>query len=148
MKWHTIDSLTPSRTVITRVADILDAIGTSAFTVIGVLVAVMSKADPLWIWGPFFAVTTGIGGSTIRNALAGYRALGSHTTYSEIPLFCGLGLSLFLNSQTELIDPTLIFNVVILTIAIGFITHVLIGFYQIPSLKVHFFTQPKKRKNH
>jgi polar amino acid transport system substrate-binding protein len=146
MKFHKIDSLTPSRTTITRFVDILDAIGTSAFTVIGVLVAVMSKADPLWIWGPFFAVTTGIGGSTIRNALAGYRALGSHTTYSEIPLFCGFGLSLFLNAQTELIDPTRIFNVVVLTIAIGFICHVLISFFKVPSLKVHFFTRTKKRK--
>ncbi|MBL0941503.1 MAG: TRIC cation channel family protein [Alphaproteobacteria bacterium] len=114
-----------------------DALGTSAFTVIGVLVAVMGKTEPLWLWGPFFAVMTGVGGGAIRDLLLGSRVFGSEYTYAEIPLFCGAGLSLFLSNQVEKIDPDLILFAVILTILIGFMAHMLVFYYKIPSLKIH-----------
>ncbi|ARN84220.1 transporter substrate-binding domain-containing protein [Candidatus Nucleicultrix amoebiphila] len=139
MKLFVIDKYVPSKAEITRLIQLLDAMGTSAFTVIGVLVAVLGKADPLWIWGPLFAVMTGVGGSTMRNALAGYRALGNELTYAEIPLLCGLGLSLYLDNQVEHVDPTQILLVVLLTIFIGFLMHVFVYHWNIPSIKIHLF---------
>lgn len=139
IKW--VQNFTIKTTFIHRIVDIFDAIGTSAFTVIGVLVAVLGKATPLWVWGPILAVMTGIGGSTIRNLLAGYRALGNEYTYAEIPLLCGLGLALFLNGQTEKIDPNLIFTIVIATIVCGFIAHILVNIFKVPSIKIRFFSQ-------
>jgi polar amino acid transport system substrate-binding protein len=132
-----IIKIVPADRTIHRIVDIFDAIGTSAFTVIGVLVGVMSHADPLWVWGPLFAVMTGVGGSTIRNTLVGYRALGNDYTYAEIPLLTGLILSIYLQGQTELINPTEILWVVIATIAFGFLFHIAVYFYQIPALKIH-----------
>lgn len=134
-----INKIIPSDKIIKRIVDVFDALGTSAFTVIGVLVGVMSQANPLWVWGPLFAVMTGVGGSTIRNALVGYRALGNEVTYAEIPLITGFFLSLYLHSQTELINPTEILWVVIATIVVGFFLHVIVYFYKIPALKIHFF---------
>jgi polar amino acid transport system substrate-binding protein len=134
----------PTDRIIKIIVDIFDALGTSAFTVIGVLVGVMSQANPLWVWGPLFAVMTGVGGSTIRNALVGYRALGNETTYAEIPLITGFFLSLYLQNQTELINPTEILWVVIATIVIGFLMHILVYFYRIPALKIHFFEEKQR----
>lgn len=132
--------IVPTDRVIHRIVDIFDAIGTSAFTVIGVLVGVMSHADPLWVWGPLFAVMTGVGGSTIRNTLVGYRALGNDYTYAEIPLISGFILSIYLQGQTELINPTEILWVVIATILFGFVFHTIVYFFKIPALKVHLFS--------
>jgi polar amino acid transport system substrate-binding protein len=123
-----------------------DALGTSAFTVIGVLVAVMGKAEPLWLWGPLFAVMTGVGGGAIRNLLIGSQAFGSEYTYAEIPLLCGLGLSFFLNNQVEKIDPNSIFLAVIFSILIGFIAHIVVYHYKIPSLKIHMLDNILNRK--
>lgn len=138
VRCRSIVKIIPTDRVIHRIVDIFDAIGTSAFTVIGVLVGVMSHADPLWVWGPLFAVMTGVGGSTIRNALVGYRALGNDYTYAEIPLITGLALSIYLQGQTELINPTEILWVVIATIVFGFLFHIIVYFYRIPALKIHF----------
>lgn len=141
-------NIIPTDRIIKHTIDIFDALGTSAFTVIGVLVGVMSQANPLWVWGPLFAVMTGVGGSTIRNALVGYRALGNETTYAEVPLITGLFLSLYLQNQTELINPTEILWVVIATIVIGFLMHLLVYFYKIPALKIHFFRAQQTEVNH
>ena len=43
-----------------------DALGLAAFTVIGVVVAVESRSNPLWLWGPLLAALTGAGGGIIR----------------------------------------------------------------------------------
>ncbi|MBX9697108.1 MAG: hypothetical protein K2X53_03390, partial [Alphaproteobacteria bacterium] len=64
-------------------------------------------------------------------------ALGNDYTYAEIPLITGLMLSIYLQGQTELINPTEILWVVIATIAFGFLFHIAVYFYQIPALKIH-----------
>lgn len=124
-----------------------DALGTSAFTIIGVLVAVTAKAEPLWVWGPLFAVLTGVGGGTIRNILMGYRAFGSPYIYAEIPLVCGLGFSVFLSRQVEKINANAIFMAVILTVAAGCLLHFFVYYYRIPSIRIHFAESMFKRRN-
>jgi polar amino acid transport system substrate-binding protein len=143
-KW--LDKISGSEKNINTLIVYFDSMGTSAFTVIGVLVAVMGKAEPLWLWGPLFAVMTGVGGGAIRNLLIGSRAFGSEYTNAEIPLLCGAGLSLFLSNQVEKIDPDLILFAVILTILLGFIAYMLVYYYKIPSLKIHMLDNIIRKK--
>ncbi len=46
-----------------------DALGLAAFTVIGVVVAVEARTNPLWLWGPLLAALTGAGGGIIRDVI-------------------------------------------------------------------------------
>lgn len=136
-KYHWVDNIAPSKKLLSTILYVADAMGTSAFTIVGVLVAVSGKTNPLWLWGPLLAVLTGVGGSTIRNALAGYRPLGNETIYTEIPFLCGLGLSIFLLRQLSVqINPTAIFIAVILTMIIGFSLHLLVRTLNIRPLRI------------
>jgi polar amino acid transport system substrate-binding protein len=83
-----------------------DALGLAAFTVIGVVVAVESKSNPLWLWGPLLAALTGAGGGIARDVI---RADANNpflkgTFYAEISLIWGLLLSLFLMWYANLLD--------------------------------------------
>jgi len=119
-----------------------DAMGTSSFTIVGVLIAVSGKAEPLWLWGPLFAVLVGVGGSTMRNALAGYRPLGNEIIYTEIPFICGFGLSVYLlNHLSGIIDPHVIFMAVVLTMITGFLMHVVARTLKIPPLRMRLFKE-------
>lgn len=77
---------------------VLDALGLSAFTVVGVIVAVEEQCDPLLLWGPVFSAMTGAGGAILRDVI---RADPSHPTlrhdfYAELSFFWGLVLSTFI----------------------------------------------------
>lgn len=77
---------------------VLDALGLSAFTVVGVIVAVEEQCNPLLLWGPVFSAMTGAGGAILRDVI---RADPSHPTlrhdfYAELSFFWGLVLSLFI----------------------------------------------------
>lgn len=148
MRWHWVDKFTPGKKLLATLLYVADAMGTSAFTIVGVLVAVSGKADPLWLWGPLFAVLTGVGGSTMRNALAGYRPLGNDMIYTEIPFICGFGLSVFLlNHLSGRIDPQSIFIAVILTMVAGFSMHMLARGFNIRPLRMRIFESSKEKFN-
>jgi polar amino acid transport system substrate-binding protein len=49
--------------------DLFDTLGLAGFTVIGVLVAVEMRCEPLWLWGPILAAVTNGGGSLIRDVI-------------------------------------------------------------------------------
>ncbi len=75
-----------------------DAVGLSAFTVIGVVVAVEQQCEPLWLWGPLLAALTGAGGGIIRDVV---RADSNNSNlkgslYPEVALLWGFLFSLFL----------------------------------------------------
>ena len=76
-----------------------DALGLSTFAVVGVIVAVEAKIQPLWMWGPLLAALTGAGGGILRDVI---RADADNpglkgSFYAEVALIWGLVLSLFLN---------------------------------------------------
>ncbi|WP_032112318.1 TRIC cation channel family protein [Candidatus Paracaedibacter symbiosus] len=145
LQWHWVDKITPSKESVNVLLYVADSLGTSAFTIVGVLVAVSGKADPLWLWGPLFAVLTGVGGSTMRNALAGYRPLGNEKIYTEIPFVCGFCLSVFLLKHLSgQIDPHAIFIAVTLTIIFGFSMHMVAFFFNIPPLRMRIFETTRK----
>lgn len=75
-----------------------DALGLAAFTVIGVIVAVENRCQPLLLWGPLLAALTGAGGGIIRDVI---RADADNpglkgTFYAEVALIWGFLLSIFL----------------------------------------------------
>jgi polar amino acid transport system substrate-binding protein len=83
-----------------------DALGLAAFTVIGVVVAVESKSNPLWLWGPLLAALTGAGGGIARDVI---RADANNpflkgTFYAEVALIWGSMLSLFLMWYANSLD--------------------------------------------
>ena len=101
---------------------LLDAIGLAAFTVVGVIVAVGERCEPLLLWGPIFSALTGAGGAILRDVI---RADASHPTlknvlYAEISLFWGFVLSLFIIIYAELntADPYPL-GVAVFTTALG-----------------------------
>lgn len=78
--------------------DGLDAIGISAFTVTGVLIALRMQAEPLLLWGPQLSVLTACGGMLVREVILGRGdpMLRPGVLYIEIVFLGSLLLSLFL----------------------------------------------------
>jgi polar amino acid transport system substrate-binding protein len=117
--------------------EFFDALGLSTFAVVGVIVAVEAKIQPLWMWGPLLAALTGAGGGILRDVI---RADADNpglkgSFYAEVALIWGLILSLFLNwysflPKYELIHLTLAVVGVILG---GLVTRIAVVYYKIRS---------------
>lgn len=97
-----------------------DALGLAAFTVIGVVVAVETKSNPLWLWGPLLAALTGAGGGIVRDVIRGdaNNPFLKGTCYAEIALVWGSILSGFIMWYANLLDykPTEISLAVVVTL--------------------------------
>lgn len=115
---------------------ITDAIGLAAFTVTGVLVSLIVKADPLWLWGPFFAFLTGAGGGMLRDIVAQSNQVGAihGEIYPEVAILWGFILSMFLTLTVDSINPSHIEIAVIVTIISAFLTRMIIHFGKIPNI--------------
>ena len=114
-----------------------DALGLAAFTVIGVVVAVEARTNPLWLWGPLLAALTGAGGGIIRDVI---RADANNpflkgTFYAEVALIWGLTLSLFLTWYANLLDykPAEISLAVIVTLTGVLLTRVTVFYFKVKS---------------
>jgi polar amino acid transport system substrate-binding protein len=117
--------------------EFFDALGLSTFAVVGVIVAVEAKIQPLWMWGPLLAALTGAGGGILRDVI---RADADNpglkgSFYAEVALIWGLILSLFLNwysflPKYELSHLTLAVVGVILG---GLATRIAVVYYKIRS---------------
>jgi len=118
-------------------SEFFDALGLSTFAVVGVIVAVEAKIQPLWLWGPLLAALTGAGGGILRDVI---RADADNpglkgSFYAEVALIWGLVLSLFLNwysflPKYELIHLT---TAVVGVILGGIVTRVAVVYYKIRS---------------
>lgn len=85
------------------IIQLLDAVGLAAFTVVGVIVAVEERCNPLLVWGPIFSAMTGAGGAILRDVIradASHPAL-HHELYAEISLLWGFLFSLFIVSYAD-----------------------------------------------
>ena len=83
---------------INKAVAFFDALGLATFTVIGVVVAVETDCQPLWLWGPLLGAFTGAGGGILRDVI---RADADNpglkgSFYAEVALIWGLIFSLFL----------------------------------------------------
>src|SRR3546814_19816073 len=72
-----------------HILTICDAMGLSAFTITGIVVSVMAKVTPLWLWGAFYAFLTGAGGGILRDLISGSKDVVSLRggIYPEIAIF-------------------------------------------------------------
>jgi polar amino acid transport system substrate-binding protein len=95
-----------------------DAIGLAAFTVIGVVVAVEARAEPLLLWGPLLAVLTSSGGGVLRDVVRADPAnpILKTSLYAEIALLWGLAFAVFIEWQTDRLDPDTVFLGVMTTL--------------------------------
>ena len=117
--------------------EFFDALGLSTFAVVGVIVAVEAKIQPLWMWGPLLAALTGAGGGILRDVI---RADANNpglkgSFYAEVALIWGLILSLFLNwyslqPKYELFHLTLAVAIVIVG---GVMMRIAVVYYKIRS---------------
>jgi len=122
---------------INRAVAFFDALGLAAFTVIGVVVAVGTRSDPLWLWGPLLAALSGAGGGIVRDV---FRADASNpflkgTFYAEVALIWGLILSLFLTWYANLLDydPHDVTLAVIATLAGALLTRMAVFHFRVKS---------------
>lgn len=115
---------------------ICDAMGLAAFTVSGIVVSVLAKVDPLWLWGPFFAFLTGAGGGILRDSLSKDRDFVSlrGDIYPEIAVIWGFLLSILLIHQSNTVDPDPIRIAVFVTVIGAFITRLIIYYLKIPNI--------------
>jgi len=119
--------------------EVFDAVGLAAFTVIGVVVAIEAREEPLWLWGPCLAALTAAGGGILRDVI---RADPSNpglkgSFYPEVPFLWGLLLALFLTLQPEETRRGTILYEVLFTLAGAFATRLLIVALGIRSPLMH-----------
>jgi polar amino acid transport system substrate-binding protein len=111
----------------TRLIEVFDAIGLAAFTVVGVVVALDTLAQPLLLWGPIAAAITASVGGLIRDVFRHDRVSTTlrGELYPEIAAVWGLAFAAFLVWEGERLQPDEIRIAVIVTILGVFFTRIL-----------------------
>ncbi len=114
-----------------------DALGLSAFTIIGVVVAMETRCHPLWLWGPLLAALTGAGGGIIRDVI---RADAENpglkgSFYAEVALIWGFILSVFMTwyANSLVYHPSHITMMVVVVLLGGLVTRMVVFHYRIRS---------------
>ncbi|MEB3173172.1 MAG: transporter substrate-binding domain-containing protein [Cyanobacteriota bacterium] len=109
----------PSSLRIEPLVDVLDAVALAAYTVVGVIVAIETRCEPLLLWGPLLSALTGAGGSVLRDVVRGDASHPTlrHALYAEIALVWGLALAAFLSvyARAETYDPLQLQAAIVLT---------------------------------
>jgi polar amino acid transport system substrate-binding protein len=109
-----------------RFIEIFDAVALAAFTVVGVIVALDTTAQPLWLWGPIAAVLTASIGGLMRDLFRQDRILANlrGELYPEIAAVWGLALALFFEWEGARLQTDEIRLAVIVTLLGAFLTRV------------------------
>lgn len=120
----------PRRMNLQPLVDVLDAIALAAYTVVGVIVAVEARCEPLVLWGPLLSALTGAGGSVLRDVVRGdtQHPTLRRSLYAEIALGWGLVLSIFINryAQASSYDPLPLLVAVLVTLFGALATRLLV----------------------
>jgi polar amino acid transport system substrate-binding protein len=145
-----IQPTTPSLTgkTFNAIIELLDTLGLSTLSIIGVIVALETQSSPLWLWGPIFAAVTSAGGGIIRDMV---RADPNNPSlkgsfYPIIAIIWGFIFSMFILWYSSRLNyyPDEIFKAVMAIIAGSFITRVIAIFLK---LRMPLFAyQPKQRR--
>jgi polar amino acid transport system substrate-binding protein len=108
----------------TQLIKLFDAVGLAAFTVVGVVVALDTSAQPLLLWGPVAAAITSSFGGLIRDVFRHDRVNANlrGELYPEIAAAWGLVFAVFLEWEGERLQPDEIRIAVIVTILGVFLT--------------------------
>ena len=101
-----------------------DALGTSALVVVGVLVALQSGSEPLFLWGPILATVSAVGGGILRDVVRAdpnIAELKSSPT-PQIVIAWAMLFSLFFYWEASRLEPAEIFGAVLFCLAGTFVT--------------------------
>jgi polar amino acid transport system substrate-binding protein len=111
----------------TRLIETFDAVALAAFTVVGVVVVLDARVQPLWLWGPIAAVLTGSFGGLMRDMVRRDQVEANlrGELYPEIAAVWGLALALFLQWEGERLETDEIRLGVIVTLFGVFLTRML-----------------------
>lgn len=92
-----VENMDRTRAHIAYTIQLCDAIGLAAFTVTGVVVALVTHANPLWIWGPILAAITASGGGILRDVVRSDPEVPAlkGELYPEIAVLWGFLLSIY-----------------------------------------------------
>lgn len=115
---------------------ICDALGLATLSVSGVMISLMAKASPLWLWGPFFAFMTACFGTIIRDIISHKEHLEDVVgeINSEVAIGWSLIFSIALIFNVENIQPDLVRNLVLFTVTGGFLTRLLVHYLKVPNV--------------
>nr|WP_256437503.1 transporter substrate-binding domain-containing protein [Roseococcus sp. SDR] len=118
-----------------RLFDLADAIALSAFTVVGVAVAV-GTASPLWLWGPMLGAITGAGGGIIRDIIRGGGDVPNLKTgfYGEVAVIWSILLSLWLTWRGAVIEREEVLAAVVVAVLGGVLTRMAVLRMRAPGL--------------
>jgi polar amino acid transport system substrate-binding protein len=110
----------------TQLIEVFDAVALAAFTVVGVVVVLDTSAQPLWLWGPIAAVLTASFGGLMRDLFRHDRVVANlrGELYPEIAVVWGLALAIFLEWESERLQPDEIRLGVIVVILGAFLTRI------------------------
>lgn len=100
--WSTaFDHVDRRRDQVGLLVQVFDAVGLAAFTVTGVVVAIGTRSNPLWLWGPILAAITAAGGGILRDVVRSDPDIPTlkGELYPEIALVWGGILSVFMTWQ-------------------------------------------------
>jgi polar amino acid transport system substrate-binding protein len=114
-----------------------DAIGQSAFIVTGVAIVIMSRIEPVELWGPFFAFLTASGGGIIRDLLRKDHQILclNGTLNAELSIIWGIIFSIYLDINSYDPDPVGIRDAVVLVVIGAFVTRLMAYYFKIPNLR-------------
>jgi polar amino acid transport system substrate-binding protein len=106
--------------------ELFDAVGLAAYTVVGVVVALDTSAQPLLLWGPIAAGITSSFGGLIRDVFRHDRVSANlrGELYPEIAVLWGFAFAAFVEWEGERLQPDEIRIAVIVTIIGVFLTRI------------------------
>jgi polar amino acid transport system substrate-binding protein len=112
---------------------VLDALGLSCFTIVGVVVAVEARLTPLLFWGPLLGMFTCILGGIVQNMVRGNTniAVLRGLLYPEISLLWGFILCLFIRWEATRLYINEVYLAVILCLIGGFLTRLIMMKFKI-----------------
>lgn len=115
-----------------------DSLGQAAFIVTGVVVVVIEKISPLWLWGPFFAFMTANGGGIVRDLMRKDRVITamSGEISSEISLIWGFLFGVFLEYSAHNPTPDKIKLAVVMVVVGAFLTRIVTHYLKVSN--IHF----------
>lgn len=114
------------------IAYLSTAIGASSLAVNGVIIALSTKASPIWIWGPFFAFFTSVSGVLCKNIIQMKRSsiLYESGVMGLIPIIWGLILSISLTMQTHYLSLDMVFYTITFSVVGSLITFGVVYVFQ------------------
>lgn len=115
-----------------------DALGQASFIVTGVVMVVIERISPLWLWGPFFAFVTANGGGILRDLLRRDRVIScmSGEVSAEVSLLWGFIFGAFLEYSAHNPTADKIQLAVVVVVIGAFLTRIIAHYFGVSN--IHF----------